>query len=293
MPEKRKFSLNRSYGIFFLVATILLGCLFIMQAADIYFSAMDAKAEIRATAAAEGWSDVETALAVGNIPVYSRQIVGQRLAKLLPYICIWLAILVGAIVIAIAKPNTTSQKRDPDVMLDEKLNTNRRKLPSAPKEGLEQDYQLALSQHQHIRNQSLILTAALAVIAVVCLLIPFLYFADKSHFPNENLNGEVIHALLYTLPFLLVLLAGSLVYVFLQHWLNKQAFAAVKKAIASGDRNSIPSAGEKKKFPLRCVVRLALLVVGVALFIIGTQDGSMYDVLKKATNICTECIGLG
>lgn len=293
MPEKRKFSLNRSYGIFFLVATILLGCLFILQAADIYFSAMVAKAEIRAIAAAEGWSDVETALAVGNIPVYSRQIVSQRLAKLLPYICIWLAVLVGAIVVAIVSPNTVSQKRDPDVMLDEKLNANRRKLPSAPKEGLEEDYRLALSQHLHIRKQSRILTAALAVIAAVCLLIPFLYFADKSHFPNENLNGEVIHALLYTLPFLLVLLAGSLVYVFLQHRLIKQEFSAVKKAIACGDRNSVPSDEGKKKFPLRCVVRVALLVIGVALFIIGTQDGSMYDVLKKATNICTECIGLG
>ncbi|MCI9504897.1 MAG: thioredoxin [Clostridia bacterium] len=40
-------------------------------------------------------------------------------------------------------------------------------------------------------------------------------------------------------------------------------------------------------------VRLALLVAGLTLFLVGIFDGGANDVLIKAINICTECIGLG
>ena len=40
-------------------------------------------------------------------------------------------------------------------------------------------------------------------------------------------------------------------------------------------------------------VRMMLFVVAVALVVAGILNGSMHDVLVKATNICAECIGLG
>ncbi|MBQ9859332.1 MAG: thioredoxin [Clostridia bacterium] len=40
-------------------------------------------------------------------------------------------------------------------------------------------------------------------------------------------------------------------------------------------------------------VRLALLAVGLFLLIYGFATGGIADVLTKAVNICTECIGLG
>ena len=39
--------------------------------------------------------------------------------------------------------------------------------------------------------------------------------------------------------------------------------------------------------------RLTILVLAVAFIIIGAFNGGMADVLRKAVNICTECIGLG
>ncbi len=292
MPAKRTFSLRRCYGIFFLVLTVLLGCLFILQTADIYFSAMKAKDAIRAQAAAEGWSETDTAVAVKAIPIYSREIVADRLTKLLPYVCIWLAGLVGSIVVALLRPESSSIRHDPDVMLVQKRNANRKRLPESPKEGQEDTFALALAQYQHVRKQSRYLLIAVAAIATACLLPPFLYLADFSHFPNENLNGEVIHAVLYALPFLLVLLIGAFIYVTVQQGLLRKENAALKAAIAAGQRHSVPST-QKKKASILLIVRLVLLVVGLGLFILGTQDGSMYDVLVKATKICTECIGLG
>lgn len=40
-------------------------------------------------------------------------------------------------------------------------------------------------------------------------------------------------------------------------------------------------------------IRLALYLVAAALIIAGALNGGLRDVLVKAINICTECIGLG
>ena len=40
-------------------------------------------------------------------------------------------------------------------------------------------------------------------------------------------------------------------------------------------------------------VRGAILAIAAALIVAGALNGGMRDVLVKAINICTECIGLG
>ena len=40
-------------------------------------------------------------------------------------------------------------------------------------------------------------------------------------------------------------------------------------------------------------VRLVVLVLAIVFIVIGIFNGSMGDVLIKASKICTECIGLG
>ncbi len=46
--------------------------------------------------------------------------------------------------------------------------------------------------------------------------------------------------------------------------------------------------------PPHCnALRIVLGIAGTALVLSGIRNGGMYDVLVKAINICTECIGLG
>ncbi|MCI8343608.1 MAG: thioredoxin [Clostridia bacterium] len=40
-------------------------------------------------------------------------------------------------------------------------------------------------------------------------------------------------------------------------------------------------------------MRLWVLAVGVTFIVLGVLNDGMHDVLIKAINICTECIGLG
>lgn len=43
----------------------------------------------------------------------------------------------------------------------------------------------------------------------------------------------------------------------------------------------------------RRALRAALWIVALALIVAGIANGGLRDVLYKAKNICTECIGLG
>ena len=55
--------------------------------------------------------------------------------------------------------------------------------------------------------------------------------------------------------------------------------------------NKAPEAAPK---PSRVLyVRIALYALAVVMIVLGINNGGMRDVLIKAINICTECIGLG
>ena len=41
------------------------------------------------------------------------------------------------------------------------------------------------------------------------------------------------------------------------------------------------------------IIRAALIVLAALLIVAGIHNGGLRDVLYKAKNICTECIGLG
>ena len=55
----------------------------------------------------------------------------------------------------------------------------------------------------------------------------------------------------------------------------------------------LPRTGEQPSDRGTNAVRVALLLAAGALMVLGAMNGSMEDVLRKAINICTECIGLG
>lgn len=48
-----------------------------------------------------------------------------------------------------------------------------------------------------------------------------------------------------------------------------------------------------KKNKKQTIIRTALIVAFLVMFIIGLNSDEVSVVLKKATNICLECIGIG
>ncbi len=79
--------------------------------------------------------------------------------------------------------------------------------------------------------------------------------------------------------------------------------ASAKSAVSTADTASVKSSSSrmdaasakdatKAGMPL-AVCRLLVFAAAIILIVLGLQNGGMWDVLVKAINICTECIGLG
>lgn len=299
MPMKDNVSLRRWYGIGFLVLTVLLGLAFLLQAANIYYGALDqreaVRAEILSQAEQEGWSEDDTSIkvaqAVYSVPIYSREIVGQRLKTMIPWVCVWVAALIGAIVVAQLCPAPADHRRGKDVMLDQKLMVARARLPQAPKEGRQEEFDRAASRYQQLRRQEWILTIIVAVCTVACLILPVLYLLNGDNFPKKDITDEVTAAAWNVLPAVAVLAADYIAYVYVRRQIMREEQAALKAAIAAGE--SCSQAPAQKKIPWVRIARISLAVAGIALVILGVFNGSMQEVLTKAIKICTECIGLG
>ncbi len=127
-----------------------------------------------------------------------------------------------------------------------------------------------------------------------CMVPVALYCLDRGHFPESDLEGMAASLALHTAPFvaagMLVLLLGAL----LEEKSIRREIEAARSRLREG-KNSLPAAGGAGRKPDRWIpaVRTVLLVAAAVFIVLGILNGSLNDVLLKAINICTECIGLG
>ena len=140
------------------------------------------------------------------------------------------------------------------------------------------------------------------VVAVTCVeaLLPGLVYVMKFSFTENafahfdmDYNNAIIAACLWLLPSLCIMAGFCLLATHLNRGSAKLELEAVKQALAAQGK-PLPV---EKKTPERSrtvwIVRIVLLVAAIAMIIAGIVNGGMADVLAKAINICTECIGLG
>lgn len=117
------------------------------------------------------------------------------------------------------------------------------------------------------------------------------YALDASHFPLEDINGAVLRSFLLLLPCAAIPFAAA-VFSACANKKSMIAEIALLKQAPAAARPTAPPA--KKTFPIGIpAARTVLLVLGVAILIYGFVTGGTADVLVKAINICTECVGLG
>ncbi len=174
---------------------------------------------------------------------------------------------------------------------------------------------------------------------VICILISLIYSLNKNNFPAKDINGEMVDAMLFILPCIIVGLGAIYATVLIYNASYARELQITKEAMvksknskhfkATSARLTTANAIQtKKKIFLMCGepvindrveiknapkkriqggqiaqnprseksllgIRLTLLVLAVTFIIIGIFNGGMADVLYKAINICTECIGLG
>ena len=146
---------------------------------------------------------------------------------------------------------------------------------------------------------------AALVLAVAASVVSLVYLLDKSYAPilNESIFVEsdamtdrLVRVLVWSASGMMLLLAA----VILGDTFAKKKEEKIKREIAENAVKGIrvPAAKAEKRTAkehkkLLWIIRGGVAVVGIVCVITGICNGGMADVLKKAIQICTQCIGLG
>lgn len=271
MNERVCNAIRLVYKIVFAVWSVLVGALLIWQTLDVYLSgiAPDYTGEY----------------------IYSYERVAQALGKIAVPGILWLVLLLAGIVFWLVFPEREKQafKRD-NLYLLFRL---KKRVPITVSEDL-RAVQESVKKHDRI----------LFFIRLFCILVclvgavySVVYLANPAHFPKTDVTGEVLNMVKNVFPWVgvgMLLFCLSIVYEKLtvgkQLSAVKQLTAGVKEKVQK-PHGKLYAFFHHEKFLLG--VRIAVGCIGAAFVAWGIFNGGAHDVLIKAINICTECIGLG
>lgn len=118
-----------------------------------------------------------------------------------------------------------------------------------------------------------------------------IYAANGNHFHNSQINASMISAMTVLIPCLIPALIAAIIAQYGNRASIRAEIALLQQAdaVAAG-QSGAASAGTRR--PLR-KLQYAILAAALFLLVFGFLTGGTSDVLTKAINICTECVGLG
>ncbi|HIS01365.1 MAG TPA: hypothetical protein IAA74_07195 [Candidatus Excrementavichristensenella intestinipullorum] len=209
-------------------------------------------------------------------PIYSPQIVAQHLGDMAWALWVWLGCLALALISG-AHRSVPSRPAPPP--LEERVYLAARRAEPTP----------AMERERRLRRG---LNWGLGALILACACPMILYLTDSAHFPTGDLEGAMGGMLLALGPWLALILLGLMAAAQLRcRSLSRELQAAAQAPRASG-----PAPGPDRPLARRDNAGLwrgLLLLCAAALIAAGVLNGGLHDVLVKAVNICTECIGLG
>ena len=277
MVHNKAQTARRIYGLCLTVLTVVVAVLFIVQI-WLLFRATD-----------ESPYTVET--------------VSARFSQIALPFYFWLVAIVGGGVLSYAFPETEEM---PKAWVDTRILLRRLKgrLP-------ENDGGMVELKRENTLRKAVWWTCAVLSVAVTVIVVLFLLDKDyaatfTTEFFKSHVEAEKLVKLFPLVFALLCVCAGALIY---QSYSLKKELALVKKAVAeSAKRGEKPAKTEEKRticnkvskfFALFekeksvLIMRIAVAAVGGILLVVGIGFDGMQEVLTKAINICTQCIGLG
>lgn len=239
-------------------ATVLLAALLIGQCLAIYSAGTS--------------PDNFNAAGVKINAIYTREGVALRLSRIAWAFWLWAAALAAAVICRRLRPLT------------------RKALPPSPETRLwliaaRREPTPAMEKEERFRRLAGWLCAAACVL---CAGFSAWYLLDRRHFTSTDLETVMAAMAVRVFPLVLLGLAALMA-------LAQARYRSVLREIAAAQA-APPRPAEKPiegRRPWRPGLRAALYLAALALLVAGILNGGMYDVLVKAVNICTECIGLG
>ncbi len=259
--ENRNKLIRNIFGGAYIGVTVILGALFIWALLDIYFGGQ------------------------GSEVIFTREKVAEKLLLLLAPILVWILMTITAFVLSLVFPVKEKRMRPRDEYLYMRF---RKRVPASNKNN--EEFSMIDAHERQMRYIKIALLCLGLAIFIYCIV----FLAIPENFPKEDVTAEVLNMVKFLFPF--IALFGVACYI-------ASVYEGVKasKLLPTVRRLAGKTVTEseglfERIFGCEKVIffsRIALFSVAVIFIIIGTVNGGLHDVLVKAINICTECIGLG
>ncbi len=134
-------------------------------------------------------------------------------------------------------------------------------------------------------------------ICAVCAVMAARYLGNPAHFASRELEPAIGRMLLNIAPWTVIGFACPILCEgFCGRSLRREIDLAAHSVARASIENAQTDSGkprEKKARLVKTAARVLVFALAVSLLALGAANGGMRDVLVKAVNICTECIGLG
>ena len=208
--------------------------------------------------------------------IYSREKVASALIPVLPVIIIGFIMTVAGLILRLSDDKINKPVKDTEIQRD--LIVSR---IGNPNEKMKAERS----------KQKKIFIGGWAAFAV-CMIPVLIYTVNPAHFPEGQLEPVFIAFSAHTIPWIVIGITALMISTMLKEKSMKAEIEAAKeqglgKTSFSSDHNKALS------YKTVLVLRIVILVLAVVLIVAGIVNGSAQDVLGKAVNICTECVGLG
>jgi len=151
-----------------------------------------------------------------------------------------------------------------------------------------QDLRDAVSAQQRSRKRLHCITGLLLIVGAVIFLC---YALNGENFHKSQINASMIHAMAVLIPCLTPAFISAIFAAYRNRASIRKEIELLKQAGSYATRQPEPSPVPRKDH--RKLLRCVFAAIAVGFLVFGFIAGGTADVLTKAINICTECVGLG
>ncbi len=255
-----KTNLSKIIAITTTICIILLGLLFIIFCAHLYFT--------------------------GGDQPYSRESVGKYLIVLAIPSAITAAVVVSGFVYAYLN-GIREDEKTPRTSWEILESLTKRYDVST----FEEDVEIDIIRERKSRKTFAIISYIFSAIAFSVVCIYLIFFAN---FTVETLNADVVAALAVALPVSLIGIGIHVPRIYHAEDSAKKEIDIIKSYI----KETKPARIQEENIVTNgidytTIAKYVILTASVVLLILGIFNGGVADVFAKAVKICTECIGLG
>lgn len=205
--------------------------------------------------------------------IYSREIIA---ASLKPYLLILIVLLILVFISTLVNSFYFVTKNKNNITKANKLRLIKNRVDSLPNEAIKEE------------KKRYYINVASYTSLIYCLISALIYLMNVDNFVSWELEGVMLSLLLNLLPELILAFIIMLIRLSLLDKSFDREFEILSKCEKKSNVN-LPSVDTERKL----TVSIVLFSIALLFILIGIINGGMKDVLIKAINICTECIGLG